>query len=65
MEALYAEARELTAITGVPHHVDHIVPLNGEFVSGLHCPGNLRVVTAAENTRKKNTFLPHLVGMEV
>lgn len=36
----------------VPHHVDHIFPLNGEMVSGLHVEDNLQVITAIDNMRK-------------
>jgi hypothetical protein len=36
----------------VPHHVDHIYPLNGETVSGLHVEDNLRVIPAEDNLRK-------------
>jgi len=52
--AVYVEAARLTLETGIPHEVDHIIPLNGRTVSGLHVACNLRVVPAAENRRKSN-----------
>jgi hypothetical protein len=54
MRAIYLEARRLTAETGVPHEVDHEVPLLGKAVSGLHVEYNLRVVTRTVNRRKSN-----------
>ncbi|MGI9503230.1 MAG: hypothetical protein ACR2RE_09270 [Geminicoccaceae bacterium] len=54
VKVIYQVARQLTRQTGVPHEVDHVIPLHGENVSGLHMPLNLRVITSFENRSKGN-----------
>ena len=54
--AIYTEAAHLTRLTGIEHEVDHIVPLLGARVSGLHVEHNLRIIPKAHNRAKGNRF---------
>jgi len=54
---LYRIAITMSQTTGERYVVDHIIPLQGEFVCGLHVPWNLRVITQEENLAKSNKLL--------
>lgn len=56
IQEVYALARLLSETTGVVHHVDHVIPLQGRRVSGLHVHNNLQAIPAAANQRKFNHF---------
>lgn len=57
---MLAQAYELAALRtkmfGFAWHVDHVIPLNGRRVSGLHVPTNLQVIPGIENAKKYNRY---------
>ena len=63
IRAVYAEAREVSRMTGVTHHVDHTYPLTHKLFTGLHVPWNLRVIPAFENYSKNNRVTPGMLSM--
>jgi hypothetical protein len=54
--AKYQLAAMLTKASGIEHHVDHIIPLQGRKVSGLHVFSNLRVIPGSDNVKKSNKY---------
>lgn len=54
IDAIYAECARRTEVMGISHHVDHIVPLRGANVCGLHVEYNLQTLPAVENISKGN-----------
>lgn len=56
IKCYYSVAAMLTRNNDEPWHVDHVLPLQGEHVSGLHVPSNLQFLRGVDNIRKKNKF---------
>lgn len=56
IKCFYSIAAMLTRNNEEQWHVDHIIPLQGDIVSGLHVPSNLQVMRGADNIGKKNKF---------
>lgn len=55
IKQVYADCAAITQMLGEPHQVDHIYPLRGKTVCGLHVAANLQILTARENVIKSNS----------
>lgn len=56
-EQAYELAQIRAKLFGFGWHVDHIVPLQGKMVSGLHVPWNIQVIPGALNIKKGNRLI--------
>lgn len=56
IKEVYALSAQRTKMTGFIWHVDHIIPLQGKTVSGLHVIENLQVIPGVDNIRKANKY---------
>lgn len=56
IRCMYQLAAMYTKENSEPWHVDHVIPLQGFSVSGLHVPSNLRVIRGIDNIKKKNKY---------
>jgi hypothetical protein len=58
IKQIYAEATELSKLTKIQHEVDHIYPLQSDYMCGLHVETNLQILTQTENSSKGNRNWP-------
>jgi hypothetical protein len=56
IKEIYSLASLRSKVFGFSWHVDHIIPVRGKKVSGLHVPSNLQVIPWIDNVKKHNKF---------
>lgn len=61
IRSIYKMCKLISKKTGLEHHVDHIIPLISDKVSGLHVPWNLQIITKEQNLKKSNKLIEDIV----
>lgn len=56
LDRIYMLAKWADKFTDEPLEIDHIIPLNGEVISGLHTPENLQILPRSQNRAKSNNW---------
>mgnify|MGYP001097794352 FL=1 len=56
IDYIYNQSTALTKLLGIEFVVDHVYPMQGKLVSGLHVEGNLQIIPAVLNSRKSNKY---------
>ena len=56
IQEFYTLAKELQWLSEEKLNIDHVIPLQGEAVSGLHVPWNLQILNQSDNFKKHNSF---------
>jgi hypothetical protein len=57
IRCMYEIAHRISKCTGLEWHVDHVLPLNGREVSGLHIHTNMQIIPAKANHTKSNKMV--------
>ena len=56
IERIYQLSAWASKFTDEPLEVDHIIPLKGDLISGLHVEHNLQIISKSENRAKNNRW---------